>query len=500
MSAIVVHLLPVERFVSYCADRDIQTSLEHLERLDRGGFVAPLVREARVGSSSRNVYSAFQCYPIWECLNRLRISGPTVDQISDMTDQELGDVNARIYNTLRVAIPQFKNSLQTSNNAALVCQIISNRYYPHTQTDQRTVSLPSVKFNWDWHEYVRLWDAKRVADELGLDPGEILGMQRRIASAASSMDPLREWDDLIRFVSVDQKQRLRGKALLADALRNMATMLSLFYEDVTGERVPEEFSARRTILLSDESPLRELEYVANKYHLNPRPRLILIVEGESETEQMPRLLELIWNLSPSSASIEIVNLRGIDNFTDKKKVRGGAFRQFIDDCHARQTIVYVLLDNEGRADTVKKDLLKAQSAYFQNRKVTKDKYVHIWSQSYEFDNFRDDEIAKALSAVAGSFKFSAQEVDSARQNFKKGKALDKLFQSKTKHHLPKRDLGRELTGILVAEANSIRALPQRPILLELQSIVEAAATNHQPTSGDAWKANQESGHFGDKIR
>jgi hypothetical protein len=289
------------------------------EYFDRGQILDPerMPTDAWNSSEFINLYSEFQFYPLWKCLNESRIYTPTIDEIVTKSDQDLADNMAATCKFLRGQIPAFVESLQASKNAALVCQVISNRYYPPTQTDQRTIQVSSV---FDWDEYCRTWNAKQTADEMGLAPDEIFNIWRHVKSEASRVDPLREWDDLLKFVAVSEKTRLRGKALLAYSLENMAAMLASFYEDVFGTPISARFPAQPTILLPQESldgTLRELEYVTNKYHLNPRPKLILVVEGESETDQIPRLMEYFWGFSPSKVGIEILNLKGISKFRRK---------------------------------------------------------------------------------------------------------------------------------------------------------------------------------------
>lgn len=447
-----------------------------------------------------NVYSIFQCYPLWRSLNNWRIASPTVDQIAERTDQELGDATASTCKLFRNLIPDLKASFEKATNAALLCQAISNRYYPQTQTDQRTLRISTVALGWDWHEYCRGWNAKQVAQEIGIEQGDLMHVWKLLVSEAAAVDPLRDWDDLIPFIAVEQRQRLKGKALLADLFRSMASMLALFYEEVTGTPVSAQSSLHDSLLHPEESKggmLRQLDYVTNKYHLNPRPRLILMVEGETEVDQIPRLMELFWEFSPSRAGIEIHNLKGVANFTgNPKRERSGLLRRFIDDYHNRQTMVYIVLDNEGGAEHIKRELIASRSLYFANRFVTTEQLIHIWQLNYEFDNFTDTEIARAMTDLATNNQFTQREVRTARDNFSKGNTLGKLFEEKTGARLLKRELSAKLTDILIEEADLIRAVPQRPIIDQLSIVLKLAGTNHQPTSGEGWERNQKSGFWG----
>ena len=104
-----------------------------------------------------------------------------------------------------------------------------------------------------------------------------------------------------------------------------------------------------------------------------------------------------------------------------------------------------------------------------------------------------------MSVLAPNVLFSEREVEQARQDPNAGSALKRLFETKTASPLSKRSLNKELTSLLIAEAEASGILPQRPILDQLDKITSLAATNHQPTSGESWETNQQSGYFGKKI-
>ncbi len=66
---------------------------------------------------------------------------------------------------------------------ALLCQHVSNRYFPQTQTDMRTLQIRRVCCSdawiavdgrdWDWHREVRSWDPKRIQNLYGLTPQKL---------------------------------------------------------------------------------------------------------------------------------------------------------------------------------------------------------------------------------------------------------------------------------------------------------------------------------------
>jgi hypothetical protein len=113
-----------------------------------------------------------------------------------------------------------------------ICQVISDRYYPKTQSDERhiIISEGGIYFrDWNWYEHARSWDAPSVAKLLGLEKETLRGRYERVARAYRYSDPLEKWHGLIRFVSVEKRKKLKGDALKAQAFGEMAKMLRLFY-------------------------------------------------------------------------------------------------------------------------------------------------------------------------------------------------------------------------------------------------------------------------------
>lgn len=294
----------------------------------------------------------------------------------------------------------------------------------------------------------------------------------------------------------------------------MELMLRLFYEDVTGDKLPSPDEGGVRSDWKDriygkgvtQNELQYLEFLANQYHLNPRPKLILVVEGNGEEEQIPRLAEDLLGYPFPRLSIEVVNIQGVGNFTGEKRLeRYGALERFIDDHHYRQTIVFVVLDNEGRATTVKERLVKTRSKSYPKRTVTKDEYIYIWSRNIEFDNFSDDEIAEAMRELCERrYIFKTEEVKECRKNFnpKKGDILAKLYKEKTGYGLSKPELLKFLFGCIISASDSEfdnDRQPKRPIVQVIQKVLNLAADNNQPTSYDIWQKNQESGYFGNSV-
>lgn len=453
-------------------------------------------------------YSVFQCYSLYYLIQMLRIDFRMEYEISrSKEDSEKLTNNIRKMSKKTISFLQ-KNGIR-GETIATICQILSNRYFPQTQSDRRSFKLP---LNWDWYEYCRNWDAQAVLNEIGISCNELRKYQESISSDARFIDPLVRWYSLVSFISVEKKAQLKGKALFAQTLYSMEGMLRLFYEEITGDK----------LYLPDESPmwkrddfygegvsqneLQYLEYLTNEYNLNPRPKLILVVEGNGEEEQFPRLVEELFGLTFPRLGIEVRNVRGVGGFTGKRRLdKYGALEKFIDDYHFRQTIVFVILDNEGRVPTIKERLIRAPSKFYPKRTVTKKEYIHVWDRNVEFDNFSHKEIAQAMTELCeGRYLFTAEEIADCQERFdaRKNNPLGRLFEEKVSYGLSKPKLLRRLCGFIILYAGSefgTDSKARRPLVQVLEKIIELASINYQPVTQDIWQKNQESGYFGDPL-
>ena len=586
---IVCPFLTTDRFISYCKDRGIQTSLEQLERFEQLGIFYPLarvkypklkikveysadgstyrdlgqlkegeewsgdVREEHAGfwfdkdyakewleegllwnprsrpfqawstfiddEGEREIesfYSIFQCYPLHTLIRHMKFTYLGADIFVSQSNEKLDTFIAWILNWSNQIVSDYRKNGLREDFIASICQIISNRYYPKTQTDRRTITIttsgrPFVTSEWKWTDYCRNWNVKSVLSELGVSADELEHVYEHVAFDAEHIDPLDNWYELVTFVSVEEKRRLKGDALLAQTLYSMEHMLKMFYEEVTGKELCHPFEKELDLgrYFGEGNPLNELkllEYLTNRYHLNPKPKLILVVEGNGEYAQFPRLAEKLFGLSFARLGIEIINIAGVGNFTgDKRSEKYGALERFIDDYHNRQTLVFVILDNEGRVLNIKERITKARSKYYPKRTITKSEYVHVWNKNIEFDNFSHDEIARAMTEVSeGRYAFQAKEIKECDEKFtpQAGDLLSKLYKERVRYDLPKPKLLEVLFGhILASPKNEFdkNKKAKRHVVELIQKVCRLASRNFQPIFYSRWEENQESGYIGDPV-
>lgn len=580
---IICRFLSTDQFVSYCKDRDIQTSREQLEQFEKLGIFYPFARvkypkikikvkysddgnrcqdleileeeeewtgdiredyahfwfekeyakswlekgllwepslcpfqswktfyDENEDKQIENFYSVFQCYTLYQLISKMEISA---EWWISYSKEDINKLTSKISEWAATVITSYQKNGIRGEAAAVLCQIISNRYFPKTQSDCRSiqVSIPSYYHNWNWYKYCRNWDAKAVFNDTGMNINDLKRLQELVAIEAKYVDPLEQWYELIRFVSVEKKKKLKGKALFAQTLYSMEEMLRLFYEDLTGIKLhppDESFNWKKDNFYGEgvtQNELQYLEFLTNQYHLNPKPKMVLVVEGNGEAEQFPRLMQELFGYSFPKLGIESVNLQGIGNFTGKESMdKYGALERFIDDYHRRQTIVFVVLDKEGRVPQIKERLIKALSKYYPKRKVTKVEYIHVWNKNIEFDNFTDDEIALAMTKLSEDrYTFKVEEITDCRNRFssKERDLLSKLFKEKIAHYeLSKPNLLNVLFGFIISGSkNSTGDKTKRPVVKIMQDIIKLSKMNYQPVTLDIWQKNQESGYFGDSV-
>ncbi len=459
-------------------------------------------------------YSIFQCYTLYKLFESTRFE-IGAEWWATCADEELNKFKDEVSNWAKIVISDHQENRITIEAAADICQVVSNRYFPETQSDRRAIRISGYYDHRTWEGYRRKWDAKTVLTDIGISTEKLRHLQERVAIDARFADPLEHWYGLISFVSVDQKEKLKDKALLAQTLYSMEHTLRFFYKDITGDELPQpdELQERwKDRFYGDgviKNELQYLEFLANEYHLNPRPNLILVVEGDGEAEQFPRLVKELFGYSFSRLGIEIINIQGVGNFMGKKrgiKDKYGALERFIDAYHYRQTIVFIVLDNEERVPKIKEKLTKAPSKYYPKRRVTKDEYIHVWDKNIEFDNFSHDEIAQAMT-ILGEYGYSFQPNEIAdcesRRAPKKRDTLSELFEKKLKHGLVKPKLLELLFQFIISNPEKTfgsTGKGKRPVVRLIQKIIKLAARNYQPITLLSWKETQESGYVGEPIK
>ena len=131
------------------------------------------------------------------------------------------------------------------------------------------------------------WDAKQIRDTAG-----------RLLRVADSIDPLRDWYELVRLCHPEKWEKLRGDALVALDHRIAAEILLRFYEDLAQvdaapplEQTPKFVCGPRDRRLRSDP--QQLDAVLMDFGVSPQPSLVLVLEGETERRLVPRVMDLL---------------------------------------------------------------------------------------------------------------------------------------------------------------------------------------------------------------
>ncbi|MCK9992484.1 MAG: hypothetical protein Dbin4_01004, partial [Alphaproteobacteria bacterium] len=398
----------------------------------------------------------------------------------------------------------------------LLCQYISNRYYPQTQSDQRTIMTGGtfsarhwITLNgdqWDWRQEVREWDPQVTARLFDLTPEKLRHAYKGLASAQSHCDPLEEWYQLTQFIALDKRGKLKGDALRAETLRSGAHMLRLLHKDLYDEDLPHPNEVYRTIITHvpelkvRQDVRRYLEFVSNDFGINPQPKLALIVEGESEEIAIRKIFSEYFGIHPGTLAIEIIVLGGVNNATGGKEDRFRAIFRLLDYLHHHQTFTFIILDNENNAGKLKFEARKAMSIHSDHRHVTRPEYIRLWKVNFEFDNFSCTEIAAAMNQLANGYgSFSGADIAACKKDISPGSCLTKLYKKKTNYGLKKAALNEILVAQMLSDTTR-RKIESRPIIKILERVERLAARNPFPVMEEMWERNQASQYFGKKIK
>lgn len=351
------------------------------------------------------------------------------------------------------------------------------------------------------------WNPRDAEQLFKLTPARIRHAYTTLAGAQERCDPLERWYQLVQFVSLDERARLKGDALRAETLRAGCLMLRMLHKDLYGEDLPHPNEVYGTIITHfpelevRKDVRRYLEFVANRYGVNPQPKLCLIVEGYTEKLAIEEIFERYFGLHPGRLGIEIVVLGGVDTATGGKEDHFRAILRLVDYLHHHQTLTFMILDNEGYARKLKNEARKAKSMYHRKRYVTRYEYIKIWRSSFEFDNFSEAQLAKALTAISqGVQRFTSRDVAACKTNRFPGSALKQMYEARTQAPLKK----LELTKAILADMWNARGkraeagVRNKPIIKVMSRVIRLASRNPLPVMLEYWERNQASKFLGKK--
>lgn len=165
--------------------------------------------------------------------------------------------------------------------------------------------------------------------------------------------------------------------------------------------------------------------------------------------------------------------------------------------HERQTLVYFLLDNEGRSSKEARKLLKKKRRFYFSgleKVIPSRDRIRVWPQSFEESNFSDAEIKRALARQG--VRLSSQKVADTRTGERR-KGLVEALLDELKTTIDKPQLNVDLMEDLISRR---RKRPNVKSLRPIEKFVERSGSlimlNHQPADQEMQRLNRETGLLG----
>lgn len=350
------------------------------------------------------------------------------------------------------------------------------------------------------HDY---FDPTKVLSTTGLDVTTLRHWISRFEISAESIDPLKKWQMLVKYVRYGKRQDLRFDALLAQDFYEIAALLQLFLEDLDLESGVEILTNRPSIAKSASTPrwmierygrslsrpYEMLEFLSNEYDLNPKPRAIILTEGD-EWKAVENLYAH-YGFDAELLGIEFRSISGEGNFSLAN------WQCFIEYMHEKQVLIYFLLDNEGQTVKQAKRLLNKKRTFSfpgLSKVIPSRERIRVWAQSFEASNFTDAEIRRALAKQGVSV--SSQQVFNFRRNAGQ-KGLVNALAAQLKVKVDKPHLDIDLVSALVSwrqKRPEVKTL--RPIEKFVRRSGELILLNHQPVDQELRRLNVETGLLG----
>ena len=136
-------------------------------------------------------------------------------------------------------------------------------------------------------------------------------------SRAHGLDPLKAWSDLVAQIHPDRLALLEGDALVAIDHKQAAEMILRFLGELAREGIVAPVPERDTRSyqpLDDRLRRRRdrLDAVLSDYGISPHPAVVLVVEGMTEQNLLPKVMRLL-GIPVQDSFIRIETLGGIEN-------------------------------------------------------------------------------------------------------------------------------------------------------------------------------------------
>lgn len=430
-------LLSSRRFINFLRARDIRMSEEELEHFEKIGFLHPVLRLKRpkVEENGKIHYSGISssAWYLKEYLKTDLLEFPNLRNFRswDNYRDKNGEENTFIYyhpyqvflidrflsltritltsayieeaTSCKKMLKQAKKMHQHVRKAfinarpKLIRQIglflqLQNRYQPSYRGIMHLTPDKKSYERWiDWKK--NIFSPSKVLGDSGMQLKELTELRDYFAAQANFIDPVSSWYPLIRLIQFTKKEKMKGKALLAQDYYEIVGFLNFFIRDLTGKEQPEpddivdgrhgkwkEKYYGKKFDYKDEDIRRK---IVSDYLYVTIPKLILLVEGITEETSVSILMNAL-GIVPEIEGITIINFEGTGGITFRN---AGPVLQ---SAKSQNVARYLIIDNDKDASELVKELSE-------RRKLLDDDCYRIWDKDFEQDNFGPNSVVETIN-------------------------------------------------------------------------------------------------------
>jgi hypothetical protein len=379
----------------------------------------------------------------------------------------------KLYPRLSEPKPGTKVEAERLRRIAGALTALEARYLPNLDPEWLNFSNTTEE---EWREYRTTFDPEAVLAALPYASEQIRRDAEWLLMTAQALDPVgRRWSMLMRRAPSDAWKEVTGPALMAMDHRISAEILLRFYEDLAHRGVAEplpEIPPRASHPLHERLSYRPqtLDQDLVDLGISPHPRVVLVVEGETEEYLVPRIWRTL-QLPNAPELMRVITLRGVKERIVKLGALAaaplvGELQGEYYDLIKPFTKLLVAVDPDPPYDTPqavadrRKEVLDeiqlvlaAQEAEADPADLKHLVEIHTWTEScFEFEHFSDDELADAILRIYHGYGAPDRNdliriLDSHRKARADIKGVWKNWRPKVK----KTDLAKELWPILEAK-------------------------------------------------
>jgi hypothetical protein len=440
-------LLTTDDYLRQAKDRGHRLTLEDLQKLHANGLIVPFYRvdDTPIDSQRIAVETSGEMNArgwVLEAAASGRLRDPAVEGYSDewpyarppgarsdrwwngyvYSSWQLLDI-ANAINALKgIELygprPDGVGGYARSRRLAIALAALSPRYMPGVIGQFSLLSSADASGYWQFRADA---DTVELLSIAGFDVHDLQEQADNLLLAARD-DPLVKWVKLLRYASFSGWSQLRGEPLNAMWRRVAAELLLRAHEDLAalGELPPLPdlsgsvwHAPQHDRLTPRYHEAETLERALADLGLSPHPRVILLVEGETELVHVPRLLAEFGQTQPQQVRVQRtkgsrVNTQLITRYDITPRIGRRVDDVWLLD--ATPTALVIAMDAEHKwataedRDRERRTLQEAvrEEIRGQGADITQDDLdflirVRVWGDNkYELANFTDDELVTAV--------------------------------------------------------------------------------------------------------